>query len=78
MKGYVKRDEDGKIIIDNNGFITITCEGKRQQYIVCNNSISYYPTVLFTVLTNACCIDRQIKNNFTLVIIQQVYFCICR
>ncbi|XP_032671854.1 uncharacterized protein LOC116844453 isoform X2 [Odontomachus brunneus] len=26
MKGYVKRDEEGKIIIDNNGFITITCE----------------------------------------------------
>lgn len=26
MKGYVKRDENGKIIIDNNGFITITCE----------------------------------------------------
>ncbi|EFN83420.1 uncharacterized protein LOC105184272 [Harpegnathos saltator] len=26
MKGYVKRDEEGKILIDSNGFITITCE----------------------------------------------------
>jgi len=27
MKGWIKRDEEGKIIVDNNGLITIACEG---------------------------------------------------
>ncbi|XP_012534668.1 uncharacterized protein LOC105835713 isoform X2 [Monomorium pharaonis] len=26
MKGWFNRDEDGKVIIDSNGFVTITCE----------------------------------------------------
>ncbi|KMQ99402.1 hypothetical protein RF55_1085 [Lasius niger] len=26
MKGYIKRDEEGRPIIDSNGFITISCE----------------------------------------------------
>lgn len=29
MKGWFNRDEEGKVIIDTNGFVTITCEGKQ-------------------------------------------------
>ncbi|XP_071645287.1 uncharacterized protein [Temnothorax longispinosus] len=31
MKGWFNRDEEGKVIIDNNGFVTITCEGNGKE-----------------------------------------------
>jgi len=32
MKGWFNRDEEGKVIIDSNGFVTITCEGNEARY----------------------------------------------
>lgn len=29
MKGWLQRDEEGRIIIDSNGYVTIQCEGKK-------------------------------------------------
>ncbi|XP_018304175.1 uncharacterized protein [Mycetomoellerius zeteki] len=33
MQGWFNRDEEGKVIIDNNGFVTITCEGNEENVV---------------------------------------------
>ncbi|KYM92309.1 hypothetical protein ALC53_00764 [Atta colombica] len=33
MQGWFNRDEDGKVIIDSNGFVTITCEGNEENVV---------------------------------------------